>query len=140
MANYAIKKVSVVFFIREGDRFLFLKRMHTGACDGYYMFPGGHVDEGESILQAAVRELKEELDISVQPQDLVFRLIEPTLTHLNLFFEVARYRGKIKNNEPHKHSDAAFLMPDSVGVHPVCIAEVRALATGQIFMNKDDVA
>src|SRR5215208_6597152 len=31
----------------------------------YYIFPGGGVDEGESVEQAAIRETKEELGIEI---------------------------------------------------------------------------
>lgn len=38
--------------------------------DGYIGFPGGHVDEGESLTEAAVRELKEEINLDVHEDDL----------------------------------------------------------------------
>ncbi len=135
--EYETKKVSVIFIFRQDDKVLFLKREHTGACDGYYMLPGGHVDKDELVLTAAVRELKEELDVTVQPEDLVFRLVEPTRTHMHLFFEVLRYTGEIKNNEPYKHSDVSFLTLDNPDIHPFCVAELNAIAKGTHFLVGD---
>ena len=39
---------------------------------GKYNFPVGHVEEGEDFITAAVRELKEESNISVDPDDVLF--------------------------------------------------------------------
>ncbi|MFE9060455.1 NUDIX domain-containing protein [Streptomyces violaceusniger] len=38
--------------------------------EGAYALPGGHVDPGETSLQAAVRELAEETGVRVKPADL----------------------------------------------------------------------
>ena len=132
---YETKKVSVIFLIRKDDKVLFVKRENTGKCDGYYMLPGGHVDAGETILQASVRELKEELDISVYPSDLKFCLVEPTKTHIHLFFEVLKYSGKIKNNEPDKHSSVDFLTLKHSDIYPSVIEEITAILEGGNFIE-----
>lgn len=41
-------------------------RKNTGYRDGKYELPGGHVEEGEDLMQAMVREAKEELMIEVK--------------------------------------------------------------------------
>lgn len=35
-----------------------------------YVFPGGHVEEGESLIEAVVRELREEVGVEVSASDL----------------------------------------------------------------------
>ncbi len=136
--TYATKKVCVIFIIKENDKYLFLKREYTGALDGYYMFPAGHVDDGESVLHAAARELKEELNIFVNPDDFVFKLVKPTNTHINLYFEVRRYNGTLQNMEPHKHADFAFLSLNHPEIHPLCLAEIQAINTNQLFLSEDE--
>jgi 8-oxo-dGTP diphosphatase len=42
----------------------------------YFSLPGGHVKEGEQPLDAAVRELKEEIDLVVAPERLAPALEE----------------------------------------------------------------
>lgn len=44
--------------------------------DGRMGFPGGTVDEGESLLEALVREVKEEIGITVKPDK-----VHPIATH-----------------------------------------------------------
>ena len=133
--SYETKKVGVIFLIKKDGKVLFVKRENTGKCDGYYMLPGGHVDVGETVLQASVRELKEELNILVREKDLFFRLVEPTKTHIHLFFEVLKYEGEIKNNEPHKHSDVEFLTLDNPDIYPSVIEEVNAMLNGIPFIE-----
>ena len=132
---YELKKISVIFVFRKADKFLFVKRENTGKCDGYYMLPGGHVDEDETVLNACVRELKEELDIHVNTSDLRFCLVEPTKTHIHLFFEVLSYEGKIKNNEPHKHSSVDFLNLDNPEIYPTVVDELNAITKGCSFIE-----
>ena len=44
--------------------------------DGRMGFPGGTVDEGEDLLDALVREVKEEIGITVKPEK-----VRPIATH-----------------------------------------------------------
>lgn len=132
---YEVKKVAVIFLIKKDGKFLFVKRGHTGKCDGYYMLPSGHVDEGESVFTACARELKEELDIVVKPEDLVFRMTEPTKTHVHFFFEVLHYEGTIKNNEPQKHDEIAFLSIDNDKIHPVTVYGIKEILNGKNFIE-----
>lgn len=51
----------IVFFIRDGQKqFLLLQHSHGGHWD----FPKGKIEKGETKHQAALRELKEEADIT----------------------------------------------------------------------------
>ena len=59
-------------FLLEGDRVALIERHRQG--QHYYTFPGGHVDEGETPEQAAVREAREELGVEVKLGRLVARM------------------------------------------------------------------
>ena len=136
--TYATKKVSVVFVIEKEGKYLFLKRAHTGKGDGFYMFPSGHVDEGEAVLHAAVRELKEELGIDVKEDDLEFKLVEPIKTHITFFFYVKKFEGSLQNMEPNKHSEMVFLDPNSEGIHPCSKKELELIKNGISFLANDE--
>ncbi len=62
--------VAVHIFLRRGDDVLFLRRANTGYEDGRLSVVAGHVEPGESVLAAAVRETHEEVDVIVTPSDL----------------------------------------------------------------------
>ncbi len=102
------------------------------------MFPGGHIDMGETIIEGAIRELKEELDIDVNPDDLVFKLVENAGSHVVFFFKVINYTGTIHNNEPEKHADLAFLPINHTGIHPTVAREVEAIRNGVTFIEVTD--
>jgi 8-oxo-dGTP diphosphatase len=53
-----------VLIDREG-RFLMTSRPHGKVYAGYWEFPGGKLESGESVEQALARELHEELGITI---------------------------------------------------------------------------
>jgi mutator protein MutT len=52
--------------IRKDDRYLICKRPDHKRHGGLWEFPGGKIEDGETDLQAAVREMREELDVGVE--------------------------------------------------------------------------
>ena len=50
--------------IVDGDKLLVVKRKR--ADKEYYVFPGGHIDEGETSRKAAVREIMEETNLKTE--------------------------------------------------------------------------
>ncbi len=57
----------VIGILVQRDRYLFIKRATQVVRGGYWCFPGGHVERGETSRQAVQRELQEELGIVVKP-------------------------------------------------------------------------
>ena len=49
---------------------LLTQRAFRGMYDGMWVFPGGHVDKGESLMTAAVREVREETGLAVDRASL----------------------------------------------------------------------
>jgi 8-oxo-dGTP diphosphatase len=108
-----VPEVSVI--IRKGAKILFVLRQKTGYADGMYALPGGHVEHGEQFSAAAVREAKEEVDVTVKAKDL-----KPVLTmqrqssggaddvRIGPFFEALSWTGTPKNMEPERHGPIAW--------------------------------
>lgn len=79
-------------------------RKNTGHNDGQYELPGGHVEEGEDLIQAMIREAKEELNIDLERKDLK---IEHILHHykgnrLKFVISATDYKGNLQIGEPDK--------------------------------------
>ncbi len=62
--------VAAVIFNQEQSQIFITKRPDDKHKGGFWEFPGGKVEVGESIEQAMVRELEEEIGITVTEQAL----------------------------------------------------------------------
>ena len=64
-----IKFVAAV--IEKDGRFLLCKRGPGGNCPFLWEFPGGKVEEGETLQECLKREIKEELDLEITVKDFL---------------------------------------------------------------------
>ena len=55
----------------KDEKLLAIKRVKKD--QEYYVFPGGHIDNGETARDATVREVKEETDVDVAPVRLLYK-------------------------------------------------------------------
>ena len=80
--------VTVAAVIDKGGRFLFVEELHKGRV--VINQPAGHLEEGESLQQAVIREVYEETQHRFEPQYLigVYRLYLPEdrITYLRFCF------------------------------------------------------
>jgi 8-oxo-dGTP diphosphatase len=94
---------------------------------GYWEFPGGKVEPGETPHDALVRELQEELGIEVLRADPWLRrehIYEHAHVRLN-FFRVRQWRGELQD---HVHSALAWQRADGLTVSPMLPANAPVLA------------
>lgn len=80
---------------------------------GYYFFPGGHLNFGESVKNALFREIKEELNVKILKYSFIGIIdnifIEDKQKHheINLVFKVRV--DKIREKSKERHIDFIFL-------------------------------
>jgi 8-oxo-dGTP diphosphatase len=67
-----IVRRGVVAVIVRDDQLLVIRRSQQVLAPGMYCFPGGGIEDQESEEEALVRELQEELNITVRPQKRVW--------------------------------------------------------------------
>ncbi len=67
--------VGVLAVTRRGDQVLLAQRS-KGAYIGRWGFPGGHIERGETVIEAAMRELGEETGITAEPVGVLTTLDE----------------------------------------------------------------
>jgi 8-oxo-dGTP pyrophosphatase MutT (NUDIX family) len=58
----------------DGPHVLMIKRAYRGMNGGQWAFPGGKIEPGERPVQAALRELHEEIGLALDESDVVGRL------------------------------------------------------------------
>ncbi len=114
---HALFPVTVhMLFIRENE-ILLSRRFQTGYMDGYYSLPAGHLDGGETIIQAAIRESREETGTSIAPQDIAFASVIHRLEEeerIDFFVWVRRWDKEPSNTEPHKCDDLRWFTLSSL--------------------------
>jgi len=118
--------VDVHMLLRRDGKILLLRRAGDTWASGQLCLPSGHVEDGESILQAVIRETAEECGIAFAP-DVVHLALSihqrnPGTAHARIGFAfepIGPWDGEPVNAEPHKHSelvwaDPGHLPPDTV--------------------------
>jgi 8-oxo-dGTP pyrophosphatase MutT (NUDIX family) len=119
MADRFLARSAIFVAVLDRDgKVLLQRRAHTGFMDGRYDLPSGHVEKDEPLLEAAVRELKEETDITVRPEDLrlwhVNQFGAQDQYYYNFFFVTDKWQGEPKLTEPEKHDDLQFFALDDL--------------------------
>ena len=121
-----ITEVVAAVLTQPDGRVLLAQRPPGKAYAGYWEFPGGKVEPGETLHDALVRELHEELGIVVSRAcRWITRVFEyPHATVRLNFFRVFEWQG-----EPHPHEGQIFSwqQPDAVEVEPLLPANFPIL-------------
>ena len=108
--------VAVHLFLICDGRVLLLRRVNTGYEDGNYSVIAGHIDGGETLKDAMLREAREEAGIEIAPDDLdvagVMHQIDPLEEYIDFFLVARSWQGEIRNQEPHKCSELAWFPLD----------------------------
>lgn len=84
---------------------LLMRRSATGFFDGLYSLPGGHVEPGESVRQAAARELGEETGLEVAPAALSWLGVvhrRSDTNRIDFFVRAQVWHGDAEIREPDK--------------------------------------
>ncbi|MDE6850492.1 MAG: (deoxy)nucleoside triphosphate pyrophosphohydrolase [Clostridia bacterium] len=116
----------VAALIWNKDKFLICRRPANKARGLLWEFVGGKVEKCETKEQALIRECKEELAITVEPQDIFSEVTHeyPDITvHLTLF------NCTISHGQPQllEHSAMAWITPSEIPDYEFCPADVEIL-------------
>lgn len=125
------------------NEILLALRKNTGYNDGEYELPGGHVDAGEDLIDAMIREAKEELNIILKREDLK---IEHILHHykgdrIKFLISAKKYEGTIQIGEPDKCEKIEWFdinnLPDNTG--KMDVKDLKEIQRGIFYDNSNFV-
>lgn len=118
--------VAVGVLIRPGGEFLLTSRPAGKVYEGYWEFPGGKIEAGETVEQALRRELQEEIGITIaaaRPWRVEMVDYPHALVRLN-FCQVFQWSGELQMKEGQHFSWQTL----PVQVQPVLPGTVPVLA------------
>ncbi|ABI58925.1 MULTISPECIES: Nudix family hydrolase [Nitrosomonas] len=126
MPDLPLVEVVVAILIRPDSSFLLTCRPTGKPYSGYWEFPGGKIETGESPVQALARELNEELGITPdQATPWLTRLFSyPHATVQLRFYRVTSWQGE---PAPREQQQLAWQTADNVTVSPLLPANIPIL-------------
>jgi 8-oxo-dGTP diphosphatase len=89
--------IVVAAVIERGDELLVSFRHPKGPRPSKWEFPGGKVEPGETEPDALIREMKEELGVTVEVGESIKRLVHP---YPDTDVEISFYRARIVEGTP----------------------------------------
>jgi len=129
--RYRVVPAAYVLLMRParggGEEVLLQLRQHTGFMDGHWACAAaGHVEAGESVLAAAVREVTEELGLTIREDQLIPLTAmqrtrgtgDPIDERVDFFFGCRSWSGEPRRMEPAKSADLRWF-PLPALPHPV---------------------
>ena len=104
--------------IKNGEKYLILKRSDsTKYFPGFWNFPGGKLEKGETGEEGIVREVKEETTLDIEVGDVIFECSfdldkAGSVTYKFLIYSVKSYNGEIKIG--HEHSEFCWATKEEI--------------------------
>ena len=95
-------ELTVICLIHQEDRYLLQDRVKKD-WEGF-TFPGGHIEPGESIVDAVIREMKEETGLTIKAPRLcgVKQFPSDGGRYLVFLFETDQFEGEVSDSEEGK--------------------------------------
>ena len=117
------------------------ERTNTGWRDGYFGLPSGHLEDGESASAGIIREVHEEVGVTLAPGSLTLVHVmhhRTTAGRLALFYLASAWQGDVVNREPDKCAGWFFFnsarLPDQVV--PYIDDALRSWRAGTFFSEQ----
>lgn len=131
----------VAALIKQSGRYLIARRTGEDALAGFWEFPGGKVEPGETPRDALVRELTEELSIPSETGQLLF---ETSHTYPHIEAHLLFYRARIVSGTPipRVHDQLRYATPCEMKellFLPADVPVIEALIAGETETDRVNV-
>lgn len=110
-------RIGVNCFVIINNKILLGRRIGARAGSGQWGFPGGHLEFGEDLAEAAARELQEETGLTAKKIDflqIVNNTNDDEYHYVQINFLVSEWEGVVKNMEPEKCEEWRWFDFDAV--------------------------
>ncbi len=115
MSERHLTRTAVFVILEKDNKIFFLRRANTGWADGLLTIPAGHVDQGDQVREAAIKETKEEACVDVEMEDLEFVHVDYLRDeYTNFYFRAKKWTGEPSLGEPELASEAVWINKDEI--------------------------
>lgn len=109
---------TVLVVLERNGCVFFIKRKNTGWQDGRFDLIAGHIEEGERVAEAAIREAQEEAGITIKKDDLqlihVMSLKRQDGDGIYFTFKVHDWKGEPNANEIEKSDGCKWISKSNI--------------------------
>lgn len=130
------KVTPVVYVILERDKkILFLKRK----ASGNYSLPAGHLEMGEQLSEAAIREAREEIGVNLNAVDMnlvhLTHFLDRDGQRVGFFFKAGSWSGEPSLKEEDKHEEIDWFSLDNLPRNTVTSVKhaLEDIQSGKIY-------
>lgn len=112
MAKNHLIPIAVHLFFTRNNKILLLRRMNTGYEDGKLSVVAGHIEEGETVNMAAIREAFEEAGVRILDEDIIPVGVMQRKSNderVDFFVAIKNWEGDLKNCEPNKCNELVWV-------------------------------
>ena len=108
-----MKTLNVVAAIIKQDNKILATKRGYGEFINMWEFPGGKIEAGETKKEALIREIKEELDCTIEPTEFALNL---QYSYPNFHLDMDCFEAVIIEGTPKllEHNDAKWLSKDEL--------------------------
>jgi len=133
--------IPAVFLILKNTngQICLMRRFNTGYMDGFYSLPAGHLEGKESLKEAVIREVREEMNITVCLEDVrlvhVSNNLHSNPERIDFFFLTEKWTGDVTICEPNKCDQIVWVDPKCLpnNVVPSVISAVNGEIQGNYY-------
>lgn len=121
-----MKQVVAAIFVRD-DNILLGRRASHKTYPGCWDLPGGHVEQGETVEQALIRECREEVGVSPCDYTVIGAIREPAGSALCHIFAVHGWEGGEPIMLGDEHTELAwFSVADACAIDRLALPDYPA--------------
>jgi len=138
MSNRHPLHAAVFILLERKNKIFIMRRSNTGWADGMWTIPSGHIDKGQTAIEAAIIEAREEAGVVILPEHLEFIHAHYVFdAYANYYFRATHWEGEPSLNEPELCSEVQWC--DKVTLPEDMIAHVThmltSVAEGDMFSD-----
>ena len=144
MKERLLARLSTYLLMVKDEELLLLRRQNSGFADDFLSLPAGHIEAGESIKDATVREAFEETGVVIDPEDLEFIHVvyhHSDHPYIDFYWLCTKWTGQIENKEPEKCSELSFHPLDELPgeqIAPNVLSALEIMSQGDVFSEFDE--